>query len=188
MQTINVNGVTYAPVRKHHIIIPGYYVSRCAKVWNDITKRNIKPYENYRNSKAVDKKPKCYDFSMTTDGTPFWNLGFDYKEKKGAPGKVEFRMKLHIAVIDAWRPWKEEINGFTHEECKKLLEEMMCVDHVDDDVSNNHLDNLQYSTPFQNSNVIKEWFKNKQKLYRERNYEHLKQLRRRQMYSRVDKG
>ena len=33
----------------------------------------------------------------------------------------------------------------------------MMIDHIDDDITNNHLNNLQYSTPFKNSNVIKEW-------------------------------
>ena len=157
MNTIMIDGVKFAPVKKHGILIPGYYVSKCAKVWNDITKKYIVSYKNYRNNKLVDKKPKCMSFSMTTEGKPFWDLGYKYKEKKGAKGKVEFRMKLHIAVKDSWHPWSDYLKTLSIEECRSMLEEMMMIDHIDDDITNNHLNNLQYSTPFKNSNVIKEW-------------------------------
>ena len=66
-------------------------------------------------------------------------------------------MKLHIAVKDSWHPWSDYLKTLSIEECRSMLEEMMMIDHIDDDITNNHLNNLQYSTPFKNSNVIKEW-------------------------------
>ena len=154
---ITINGIDYMPIRKHTVIVPDYYVSKCGKVWNDKTKKYITPYKNYRNNKVVDKKPKCMSFSMTADGQPWWDKGCKYKEKKGAKGKVEFRMKLHLAVIDAWTPYEEFLNSLTKSELIAMQLESVMVDHIDDDISNNHFDNLQYSTPIKNSNFIKEW-------------------------------
>ena len=154
---INIEGINFQPIRKHGKIIPNYYVSKCGKVWNEKSKKYIKPYENYRNNKIVDKKPKCMSFSMTTDGKPYWDMGLKYKPKKNSKHLVEFRMKLHIAVIDAWNPYKDYLKSLSNEQLVELAMENMLVDHIDDDITNNHFDNLQYSTPLKNSNYRKVW-------------------------------
>ena len=154
---INIDGIDFQPIRKHNNIIPNYYVSKCGKVWNDKSKKYITPYKNYRNNKIVDKKPKCMSFSMTTDGQPYWDQGYKYKPKKNSNHLIEFRMKLHIAVIDAWSPYKDYLETLTKEQLLELAMENMLVDHIDDDITNNHFDNLQYSTPLKNSNFRKLW-------------------------------
>ena len=154
---INLEGIDFQPIRKHGIVIPNYYVSKCAKVWNDKSKKYITPYKNYRNNKVVDKKPKCLTFSMTTEGKSWWDKGYKYKVKKGTKGKVEFRLKLHHAVIDAWTPYFDYVNTLNREQLIVLVQESMLIDHIDDDIFNNHFDNLQYSTPIQNSNWRKKW-------------------------------
>ncbi len=156
---ITIDNIDYKPVIKHGIVVPNYYVSKCAKVWNIKTKRYISTYKNYRNNKIVDKKPKCLTFSMTTKGKPWWDKGYKYKVKKGTKDKVEFRMKIHHAVKDAWDPWYDHVNTLTREQLILLLRESMLIDHIDDDISNNHFDNLQYSTPIKNSNWRKQWSK-----------------------------
>ena len=154
---ITIDNIDFQPVRKHNHIIPNYYVSKCGKVWNSKSQKFITPYQNYRNNKIVDKKPKCMSFSMTTQGKPYWDMGLKYKPKKNAPDLVEFRMKLHIAVIDAWKPYRDYLDTLTREELIELAQENMLVDHIDDDITNNHFDNLQYSTPLKNSNFRKLW-------------------------------
>lgn len=156
---ITIDNIKYKPVRKHGIVIPNYYVSKCGMVWNDKSKKFITPYKNYRNNKVVDKKPKCMSFSMTTEGQPYWDKGYKYKPKKNSKRLVEFRMKLHLAVIDAWRPYSDHLKVLTREQLEELALESICVDHIDDNPENNHLDNLQYSTPLKNSNWRKEWGK-----------------------------
>ena len=154
---INIDGIDFQPIRKHNKIIPNYYVSKCGKVWNNKSKKYITPYKNYRNNKIVDKKPKCMSFSMTTDGQPYWDQGYKYKPKKNSKHLVEFRMKLHIAVIDAWNPYKDHLESLSKEQLVELAMENMLIDHIDDDITNNHFDNLQYSTPLKNSNYRKVW-------------------------------
>ncbi len=154
---IIIDNTEFKPIRKHNNIIPNYYVSRCGKVWNDKSKKYIVSYKNYRNNKIVDKKPKCLSFSMTTEGQPYWEQGYKYKPKKNSKHLVEFRMKLHLAVKDSWHPYIEHLNTLTKEELIALASESVLVDHIDDDITNNHLDNLQYSTPLKNSNFRKLW-------------------------------
>ena len=152
---ITIDNIDFMPVRKHDKIIPNYFVSKCGLVWNSKSKRYIKPYKVWRDKKVG--KPKCMDFSMTTEGKPYWDMGLKYKPKKNAPNLVEFRMKLHIAVLDAWSPYRDYLDTLTREELLELALENMLVDHIDDDAMNNHFDNLQYSTPLKNSNYRKVW-------------------------------
>ena len=154
---IEIDGIKFKPIRKHNNIIPNYYVSKCGKIWNDKSKKYITPYKNYRNNKTVDKKPKCMDFSMTTEGQPYWEQGYKYKPKKNSKHLIEFRMKLHLAVKDSWQPYRDYLNTLTKEELIELAQENMLIDHKDDDPMNNHLSNLQYSTPLKNSNYRKLW-------------------------------
>ena len=154
---ITIDGIDFMPVIKHNITIPNYYVSRCGKIWNNKTKRYITCYKEYRNNKIVDKKAKCLSFSMTAEGKPWWDRGYKYKIKKGTKDKVEFRMKIHHAVKDAWDPYIDYLNTLNREQLIVLAQESMLIDHIDDDISNNHFDNLQYTTPIQNSNWRKKW-------------------------------
>ena len=153
---ITIDNIDFKPVIRHGRVIPNYYVSQCGKVWNTKTKRYIKPYIQ-RRSKLEPQK--CKEFSMTTEGQPYWDRGEMYKPKKHSNHLIEFRMKLHHAVINAWNPWYDYVNTLTREQLIKHAQECMCVDHKDDDPLNNDFDNLQYSTPMQNSNWRKKWGK-----------------------------
>ena len=70
---INIHNIDFQPVRKHQITIPYYYVSKCGKVYNTRTKRYVKPYDAYRGKKSDGYPPKCKEFSVMTEGQPFWD-------------------------------------------------------------------------------------------------------------------
>ena len=36
-----IDGIEFRPVRKHYRVIPDYYVSKCAKVWNSKRQRYV---------------------------------------------------------------------------------------------------------------------------------------------------
>ena len=164
MKDLIIDGIELRPVSKFRIEIVDYYVSKCGKIWSEKTKKWKKPFRNWRG-KTGEGKPKCYDFSMTTPGKPFWDAGMKYKSKRST-NVVEFRMKLHIAVKTAWNPLEDytheigitkEIWDSTHPMIQNYMYETMLIDHIDDDITNNHLSNLQYSTPLKNSNYRKLW-------------------------------
>ena len=64
---------------------------------------------------------------------------------------------MHQAVKEAWEPYEDYLDTLSREELIILARESMLIDHKDDDISNNHLDNLEYSTPLKNSNYRKLW-------------------------------
>ena len=164
VNSIFVEGIELKPIERFDIQIPDYYVSKCGKIWSSKTNKWKKTFENWRGKKG-EGKPKCIDFSITTPAKPFRDLGMQYS-KKGGRETVEFRLKLHYVVKTVWHPLKdysheigiskEEWNELPHS-AKQFIYECILVDHIDDDISNNHLDNLQYSTPLRNSNYRKKW-------------------------------
>ena len=150
---IFVDGIEFAPLSKFNIIIPHVFVSKCAKVWNDKTKRYLKPTKDYQPDKSV----KCLGVNILTEGKPFWDAGHQYKEKKNAKGSTELRIKLHIAVKTTWEPYRDYLKTLSYEELLDIAEENMVIDHVDDNPFNNELSNCAYSTSRKNSDIRKKW-------------------------------
>ena len=150
---IFVDGIEFAPLPKFNIIIPHVFVSKCAKVWNDKTKRYLKPTKDYQPDKSV----KCLAVNILTEGKPFWDAGHQYKEKKNAKGFIELRIKLHIAVMTAWNPYRDYLKMLPYEELLDIAEENMLIDHNDNNPLNNQLSNCVYSTSLKNSDVRKKW-------------------------------
>ncbi len=162
---IQVDGIDLLPLKRFRILIPNYYVSECGKVWSAKVKKWKSVFKNWRGKKG-EGKPKCYDFSVTTPAQPFRDRGMKYKKKSTTRDTAEFRIKIHHAVKTVWHPFEDysheigiskEIWNETHPIIQGILHDTMLIDHKDDDVSNNHLSNLQYSTPLKNSNFRKLW-------------------------------
>ena len=75
---------------------------------------------------------------------------------------VEFPMRIHKAVMETWRPideyppdrlkddWDNAPESF-----KQWVRETAYIDHIDDDPTNNNLDNLRWVTPRENANWVK---------------------------------
>tara|TARA_B100000965_G_scaffold315852_1_gene276129 strand:+ start:261 stop:785 length:525 start_codon:yes stop_codon:yes gene_type:complete len=165
IKTIFIDGIELKPLHRFGIEIPDYYVSKCGKIWSSKTNKWKAVFENWRQKKGVGK-PKCYDFSVTTPAQPFRDLGMKYTKKSTTKDTAEFRVKLHQAVKTVWHPLKDYSHeiGISKEEWnqapkpfRQLAYDTVLIDHKDDDVKNNHLDNLQYSTPLKNSNYRKLW-------------------------------
>ena len=157
MTSITIDGIDFQPVRKHQITIPNYYVSKCSKIYNTKTKKYVTPYNVYREKKSLGLPPKCKEFSVITEGQPFWDKGCKYKSKKGKGTKIEFKIKLHQAVLDAWNPYESYLNTLSKNELISLALENVMIDHINDDPLDNRLENLQYTTPLKNSNHRKTW-------------------------------
>ena len=154
---IFVDGIEFAPLPRHGIIIPYIFVSKCAKVWNDKTKRYLKPTADYQTWKGKKGKVKCLAVNILTEGKPFWDAGHKFTEKKKGKGLIELRIKLHIAVMTAWNPYRDYLKMLAYEELLDIAEENMVIDHVDDNPLNNELSNCAYSTSLKNSDIRKKW-------------------------------
>ena len=162
--SIVIDGIECKPLHRFNVEIPGYFVSKCGKIWSSKSNKWKKTFVNWRNKRG-EGKPKCLDFSVTTPSKPFRELGMEYSSKGGRE-TAEFRLKLHFAVKTVWHPLKDyshELNISKEQwdaadSCwKALAYSCICIDHIDDDIFNNNLDNLQYSNPLLNSNYRKKW-------------------------------
>ncbi len=147
-----IDGIEFRPVRKHYRVIPDYYVSQCAKVWNSKRGRYVKPYKVWRGKKGGP--PKCMEFSVMTDESLFADCGYTSKKNNG---RIELKIKLHLAVKDAWDPYEDYLDTLSREELIELAKRTMMVDHDNDNPLDNSLENLYYSDPWSNSNHRKKW-------------------------------
>ena len=75
----------------------------------------------------------------------------------GNNGRIELKIKLHHAVIDAWNPYDEFLKTLSPEDVLEIAKRTMMVDHKYDDPLDNRFESLQYSDPWKNSNHRKLW-------------------------------
>ena len=79
---IFVDGIEFAPLPRHGIIIPYIFVSKCAKVWNDKTKRYLKPTADYQTWTGKKGKIKCLAVNILTEGNHFGMLVINLQKRK----------------------------------------------------------------------------------------------------------
>ena len=155
----------------------GYYVSRDGRILS-ISKR-------HKNRKPVILSPKraqSPDHNSPSSGyirpsavnlsvpVGYYN-DYEYTPSTTGSGYVSKNVtkpnvRFHRVAIETWKPFEEwcheadppiplEDWDKTPESVKKFVLESYYVDHIDDDTSNAHVDNLRYCTPPRNSNYRK---------------------------------
>ena len=101
-----------------------------------------------------------WDTFKGTDNNYNYQLSSNYNTLPHEKSPIQFSLTIHKAVKEAYHPFDDYTHEVgiskedwekTPESVKLLVEECIYIDHKDDDPTNNHLDNLQYSTPKQNN-------------------------------------
>ena len=146
-------------------VYEGWLVSKCGKIWS--LKRNkllmgSKKYGDSKNDK-VTKFPERIVYSIVTE-KDWWGdgSGYGYSMENWAANKVYYKRHItaHKMVMDTWKPlyynppesivWEEwEIvrdlpTVYNH------ISKTVVIDHIDDDPTNNHIDNLRRVTSWDN--------------------------------------
>jgi len=156
---INVFGKEeFKPLRKYGKIIPNYFVSKDGKV---VSRRTTT--EKVLNPHFYKTGLKYGSFIVSIDEDThkelFPNDTYEYavgatggKRRRGKKKSILRKLLVHQAVMWSWKPiddyppvpmeeWEQ-----TPESVKDIIRKSICIDHIDGDSSNNHIDNLLYTS------------------------------------------
>ena len=170
------DGIKFKPLIHKQRHIPGYYISECAKILSTKRTKNGPPkIMDYKRKQRLDhpgrgaggqtyKRPMAVNLSVEVSSGLFPE--YDYVMSTNGQGQVSTKhskvnVRYHRAVMETWRPINEfppipkEDWDKTPESAKQFIRDSAYVDHRDSNTSNNHVDNLRWCTPLQNSSYRK---------------------------------
>ena len=141
-----------------------WLVSECGKIWSTSMDRFLAGSKRYCYTK--EGKHLCEIRLSLTTPSGFWEDGSGRLRRLDRPGTcLERKISLHKVVIDTWAPlynnppegilWKEwEIvrdlpSVYNH------ISKSVVIDHIDDDPTNNHLNNLRRVNDWDNQSTRK---------------------------------
>ena len=154
----------FKPLRRYNKIIPKYFISKDGRI---LSKRCLK--EKFLTPSFYTTGLKYGTFGISIDEEVHREL-FPDDEHSYASHSIGVRKKksitrtlsVHQAVMWSWKPIDDyppvsskEKWDQADEEIKDLLRKSICVDHIDGDSSNNHIDNLRYTSQSGNNHYRK---------------------------------
>mgnify|MGYP001157190490 FL=1 len=160
MELINsLYGDEFKPIVRWNKVISGYFISKYGKV---ISTRGKTPIEikivKNRPVGASNSKRKVLSTSFKVGLPPNFFDDYVYKSTDGKESSnSSVRIATHRAVMETWKPideyppdqlkndWDKAPESF-----KQWVRDTAFIDHIDDDPTNNCLDNLRWVTPLQN--------------------------------------
>ena len=157
----------WRPVKRWRMVIPGYYVNKKGEVISTKGKQPkfLKPTVNKckRKGNWENKILESLQYTLMVPKDFFP----DYTPKPRRDLKnartVCIRASVHKTVMEVWKPIEDNppIPVEDWNECpetaKQFIIDCAIIDHLDDDPANNHVDNLRWCTPKENSSWRKKF-------------------------------
>ena len=179
VNSIIVDKIEFRPLIHKQREIPGYFISECGKIASTKqTKiKGVPKIMDYDRQQKIDhpnrlsgKKKSYYKRPMAVNLSVNVNSGlfseYQYTMSTNGLGQVstkhmKINVRYHRAVMETWRPMDEfppipkKDWDNTPESAKQFIRDSAYVDHIDGDTSNNHVSNLRWCTPLENSHYRK---------------------------------
>ena len=164
--TMNIDGkdIVMKPAICYDKEYDKWLVSECGKVWSFKKNRLLAGQFYYGYKKNDGKRLSGVKFTMKLDEEDWWGDG------SGGilyPPMRQWTRLIHAhkIVMDTWAPlYDNPPEGIVWEEWEKVrdlpsvynhISKTICIDHIDDNPTNNHLDNLRRVTIWANQNTRK---------------------------------
>ena len=140
-----------------------WLVSKCGKIWS-MKKKCIITGQKTCAHKKNTKTLRAITYSMMMDESDWWGDGSGQLHHGGYQWKRQ--ITGHKMVMDTWAPlYDNPPEGISWEEWEIVRRDLpsvynhisktVCIDHIDDNPANNHLDNLRRVTPWDNQSTRK---------------------------------
>ena len=146
-----------------------WLVSRCGKVWS-LYRHRILPGGKKWTKKGEDGKRNLLHLNLTISLSEedWWGDGSSrpsYKTTHGRGTTFNRDISVHKMIIDTWAPlYDNPPEGIVWEEWEIVrdlpsvynhISKTICIDHIDNNPANNHLDNLRRVTSWDNNHIRK---------------------------------
>jgi len=171
----------WTPVVFRYKVIPNYFVSSWGRLRGPkgkLLRRRPYPALPMRYKNIQNNFPFPYDYINEFGGTYIQCLKVDftadkdlfedynYSTRRSSKGdynrnRVKITSTVHKLVMNSFKPHdqypvlEKEVWDNTPEEAKQIINEMVVIDHLDDNPTNNHISNLAYVTPRENCHYVK---------------------------------
>ncbi len=139
-----------------------WLVSECGKVWSKKYNKLLEGHQSYYHNKN-SKKLKDISYDVSVDEADWWGDGSGILNSSGCSWRRKIR--AHKMIIDTWAPlYDNPPEGIVWEEWKIVrdlstvfgfISKSVVIDHIDDDSTNNHIDNLRRVTQWDNNSTRK---------------------------------
>jgi hypothetical protein len=174
MSILNIFGEEeFRPITKYGVIVPDYFVSRDGRVLSKRTPQHKILNPKYKTIKDGYIEPHTIGLRVNRKENPelFEDYNYNSSQQKLTrdpnskyhkrltkdPNLTTIQIKYHRAVMEAWKPIDDyppipkEDWDMCPESAKRFMRLSAVIDHIDSDTRNNHMDNLEWTTPKDNN-------------------------------------
>jgi hypothetical protein len=158
---MNIDGkdIEMKPAICYDKVYDRWLVSECGKVWSLTSNRFLKAGVQRIWRKDGSKKIKAVHVDVSAP-KGFWEDGSGYVDPRWNVTTVRRPIMIHKMIMDTWKPlYDNPPDSIVWEEWETVrdlpsvynhISKTVVIDHIDDDPTNNHIDNLRRTTSWDN--------------------------------------